>query len=263
MKEIRVGVWQFEPTPKDPAANLAALAEALESRDARDLDLLVAPEMFLTGWSTDVFRSKDAVDPSLVTKVGHHAKKARVAIAASMLTRSAQGLHNTFHLWGADGKLLGTQHKIHLWGREAEHLKPGQEPTVIEAPFARVGGVICYDVEFPEVARSLALQGAELLLVPAAFWSPTSWDLMTRARALENNCFVAAANQVGGDPNNPHNGQSRIVDPFGNVRAEVPGKTSGIASATLDPTRIPAARNWAPFLRDLRMGPQRALQVKH
>ncbi len=263
MQPIRVGVWQFEPTPSEPNANQAALAAALESRDARDLDLLVAPEMFLTGWSTDVFQREDAADPGLVTKVGDAARKAKVALASSVLTRDAKGPRNTFHLWGKDGRVLGTQNKIHLWGREAENLKPGEEPKVIEAPFARMGGVICYDVEFPEVARSLALQGAELFVVPAAFWSATSWDLMTRARALENNCFLAAANQIGGDSNHPHNGQSRIVDPFGNVRAEVPAKTAGIASATLDPSRIIAARQWAPFLRDLRMGPQPVLQVRH
>jgi 5-aminopentanamidase len=261
MDAIRVGVWQFEPAAGQPQENLDALGRALDSRAAQDLDVLVAPEMFLTGWEPRIFRDRASVDPSLVTKVGHHAKRRKVSIAASLLTADRAGLRNTFHLWSASGKLVGAGHKIHLWAKEAEHLEPGEEAAPIEAPYARVGGIVCYDVEFPEVARAHALAGAELFLVPAAFYTPHTWDLMTRARALENGCFLAAANQIGGDPKNPHNGQSRIVDPFGNVLAEVPAKTSGIASASLDPSRIAAARAWAPFLRDLRLGPRRLRAV--
>lgn len=256
MRPIRVGVWQFEPTPREPGRNLDELAAVLESADAQGLDLLVAPEMFLTGWGPDVFEDAALVGAGLGAKVGQHARRARVSVAASILTARGGRRYNTFHLWGADGSVLGARDKIHLWGREAEHLSPGDSPEPVDAPYARVGGMVCYDVEFPEVSRSLALAGAELLLVPAAFYSPQSWDLMTRARALENGCFLAAANQIGGDPKSPHNGQSRIVDPFGNVLAEVPTKTAGLATARIDPGRIEAARRWAPFLRDLRLPPR-------
>jgi predicted amidohydrolase len=253
MDPVRVGVWQCEPSPGNPEANLASLEAALREPAAKGLDVLVAPEMFLTGWEPAVFRERSLSDPAWAQRLGAVARSHRVFLATSLLTVAGARRHNTFHLWGPDGALLGTQNKIHLWGREADALTPGTEPRSILAGFGRVGGIICYDVEFPEVGRALALQGAELFLVPAAFYSTTSWDIMTRARALENGCFLAAANQIGGDPSNPHNGQSRIVDPYGSVLAEVPSGQGGIAVASLDPKRIDAARKWAPFLRDLRL----------
>src|SRR5688500_8289011 len=166
MEPIRVGVWQFEPVAGDPGANLQALGAALDSRDAQDLDVLVAPEMFLTGWEPEVFADKANADPGLVTKVGHHAKRAKLSIASSVLTSEGGRLHNTFHFWDANGTVVGAGHKIHLWGREAERLTPGATPTLVDTTLGRFGGVICYDVEFPEVTRDLALRGAEVFLVP-------------------------------------------------------------------------------------------------
>lgn len=245
-------MWQLAPAPGDVEKNLEALAAVLQRRDLHDADLLVAPEMFATGWLPELLRHRTPTHERIQQEVSHLSEEHGIPIACSLHVRRNARDYNTFHLWGPDGRLLGAQDKIHLWDREAQTITAGSEPNLIETPLGRVGGMVCYDVEFPEVARALALQGAELFLVPSAFYTPQSWDIMTRARALENGCFLLAANQIGGDAKRPHNGQSRIVDPYGTVLAQVRHRRSNVAVAELDPNLISKARAWAPFLRDRR-----------
>ncbi|HLE46708.1 MAG TPA: carbon-nitrogen hydrolase family protein, partial [Candidatus Thermoplasmatota archaeon] len=235
MRRTRVAVWQMEPRPRDADANFAMIDKALSSRAATDADVFVAPEMFATGWMA--LNGQDPRPLKLPERVAKRAREHGTMIATSLPVRRGNRNYNTFHVWGKDGRLLGVQDKIHLWAEESNETTPGRSPRAVTTPVGRVGGVICYDVEFPEVTRRLAGQGAELFLVPAAFYSPQSWDLVTRTRALENGCFLAAANQIGGDPSHPHNGQSRIVDPYGTVLAEVRGSKSGVVAADLDPAR--------------------------
>lgn len=262
VRKIRAAVWQCESVPGDVEKNLAALAAVLARRNLRGVDLLVAPEMFATGWLPELLRDRTPTHERVENEVSHLAQEHGIAIACSVHVRRNARDYNTFHLWGSDGRLLGSQDKIHLWDRESQTITAGSEPNVIETPLGRMGGMVCYDVEFPEVARTLALQDAELFLVPSAFYTPQSWDIMTRARALENGCFLLGANQVGGDPNKPHNGQSRIVDPYGGVLAEVRGKRAGVVAAELDPAVLTKARSWAPFLRDRRTPFPRATAVR-
>jgi predicted amidohydrolase len=254
VRAFRVAAWQMESTPGDVAANLERLERILAAERRRGTHLLVAPEMFLTGFGPAASQHAMATDDRRLDEVAAAARRHRVGLGASILTRRGRSNFNTFHVWGRDGRLLGTQDKIHLWADEARRTRPGTRPLVIPTPWAALGGMVCYDVEFPEVSRSLALDGAELLLAPSAFYSRTGWDISTRARALENGCYLAAANQIGGDPKNPHNGMTRIVDPFGNVVAEVSGSREGVVRVDLEPETVRAARKYAPFLRDRRLG---------
>ncbi|MBI2077899.1 MAG: carbon-nitrogen hydrolase family protein [Euryarchaeota archaeon] len=251
MRKLRLAVWQMEPRPGDVEANLAKLDRALAAPAAKETDVFVAPEMFATGWLG--LGGRDPAPLRLAERVGDRAREFGVHIATSLPVRRGRRDYNTFHLWDGNGDLVGTQDKIHLWDAEARRLTPGKAPRPLHTRFGWVGGLVCYDVEFPEVTRRLAVDGAELFLVPSAFYSRQSWDLVTRTRALENGCFLAAANQIGGDPKHPHNGQSRIVDPYGTVLAEVRGPRGGLAVAGLDPERAKGARAWAPFLRDRRL----------
>lgn len=253
MHAIRAAAWQYQPTRGQPGRNLAALERVLNDPACRDIDLLVAPELFLTGGGDDA-RIAFSLDDAFLKVIGRLCQEHGIWFAASVLLRRAGRLHNTFVLWSPEGKVVGEQDKIHLWDHEKDHVTPGDKPHPIQTAIGAVGGMVCYDVEFPEVARALAVGGAELFLVPSAFYAPSSWEIMTRARALENGCFLVAANQVGGDAANLHNGQSRIVDPFGTTIAEVHEPRNGLAVADLDPGLIGKARIWAPLLRDRRLG---------
>lgn len=254
MKDVTVAAWQAEPAAGDVEANLKAVRRAAGEAADADADVLVVPEMFLTGWHPDTTRLAVAPDGDLVGRVGDVAQEAGLWLATSLLTRRGDRYHNTFTLWNDQGRVAGTQDKVHLWAGEARTVTPGESVAPIETPWGRVGGVVCYDVEFPEVCRRLALDGCEMFLVPSAFYSATGWDLSTRTRALENGCYVAAANQVGGRPENPHNGMSRLIDPYGDIVESMGRDGGGLLVARFEGQKVEQARAYAPFLRDLRMG---------
>lgn len=244
----------MQPKRGDVEANLCRFQETLRDPIASECDLLVAPEMFLTGFMPAAQRLATRDGGALLKRVSSLVKESGVALATSVLTERGHRQYNTFYLWDGDGTLLGRQDKIHLWAEEAGRATPGDATAPIKTGWGNVGGMVCYDVEFPEVSRALAVAGAEILLCPSAFYSPIGWDVSTRARALENGCYLIAANQVGGDPSHPHNGMTRIVDPFAKVVAEIPPGKEGVIAATLDPDVLANARAAAPFLRDRRLG---------
>lgn len=254
MKDVTVAAWQAAPTPGDVEGNLKRVRRAAQTAAGRDADIVVVPEMFLTGWHPEATRLAVSLDGDLVGRVGDLTRDAGLWLASSLLTRRDGRYYNTFTLWDDAGRVAGTQDKIHLWADEARTVTPGVDVAPIETPWGAVGGVVCYDVEFPEVCRRLALDGCEFFLVPSAFYSPTGWDLSTRTRALENGCFLAAANQVGGRPENPHNGMSRLVDPYGELIESLGREDEGLLVARFEAETVGAARAYAPFLRDLRFG---------
>jgi predicted amidohydrolase len=254
MRNLRVAAWQIDSARTDVEGNLRRLAQILTDREVARCDLLVAPEMFLTGFQAGKQHEAQAEDGPVFQKISTIVADAGVSFATSILVERGRNRFNTLYLWDDEGTLIGKQDKIHLWADESKRATPGEATRPLLTEWGPVGGMVCYDVEFPEVGRTLALEGAELFVVPSAFYSPTGWDIATRARALENGCYLVAANQVGGDPKHPHNGMSRIVDPFGTVVAEVASGREGVITAELDGNLIVKARQAAPFLRDRRLG---------
>jgi predicted amidohydrolase len=176
-----------------------------------------------------------------------------------------QRVYNTFALYGPDGRLAAAYRKIHLFDihvpeaigfLESTTVAPGTEPVVVQTPLARLGLTICYDLRFPELYRALALRGAEVLLVPAAFTLYTGkdhWHVLLRARAIENVSYVAAAAQFG-----RHNekrasyGRSMLVDPWGQVLAEAPDGELEVVVATVDLERVRRLRAAMPTLEHVR-----------
>jgi predicted amidohydrolase len=158
--------------------------------------------------------------------------------------------------------------KIHLFDvevgghvyRESEAEEPGTEPVVARVEDWSLGLSVCYDIRFPELYRILALEGAELVTVPAHFTTPTGrdhWHVLLRARAIENQCYLAAAAQVGETlPGKPAYGRSLIVDPWGTVLAQAPDEETVIV-AELDRARLLDIRAKLPSLANRRPGAYR------
>jgi len=169
-------------------------------------------------------------------------------------------VHNTSVLLGPDGATIAVYRKIHLFDIDLpgmEHLKesravrPGEDAVVARAPFGLLGLTICYDVRFPELYRALVRAGARVLAVPSAFTERTGkdhWEVLLRARAVENLAYVVAAAQVGhhGRGRSSH-GHAMIVDPWGAVMAQVPDG-QGVAVAELDFARQDRLRRELPAL---------------
>jgi predicted amidohydrolase len=188
-------------------------------------------------------------------------------VAGSISELSAGGagrLSNTSVHVGPDGSVRAIYRKIHMFDvtvdgieyRESEHEQPGEEIVVsADARGVGLGMSICYDVRFPELYRILALRGARVMLVPAAFTLATTrdhWEVLLRARAIENQAFVIAANQIGTHPPGRRSGgRSMIVDPWGLVLAQAADGVSYV-TADLDLARLEQVRAELPSLANRR-----------
>lgn len=164
-------------------------------------------------------------------------------------------------IYGPDGELRGRYDKIHLFDvnlpstsesyRESDTVAAGNEPLLLKTPLGKLGIVICYDIRFPELIRQLSEQGLEILLVPAAFTARTGaahWEVLLRARAIENQCYVIAADQGGTHANGRQTyGHSMIIDPWGTVLAQL-AQDPGVCIAHLESCVLEGIRRDFPAL---------------
>lgn len=164
-------------------------------------------------------------------------------------------------IYGPDGQRHGRYDKIHLFDvdvpgseesyRESDTIAAGDQPGLFTTPLGKIGVAICYDVRFPEYTRLLMEQGMEILLVPAAFTAKTGaahWEILLRARAIENQCYVIASNQGGQHPGGRETfGHSMIIDPWGQVLTRL-DQAPGICSARLDAGTLADIRRQFPVL---------------
>jgi deaminated glutathione amidase len=168
-------------------------------------------------------------------------------------------LSNTCVVFDPEGEIAATYRKIHMFDvevgghvyRESDSEEPGEGPMSCEVEGWRLGLTVCYDLRFPELYRILAVEGAEIVTVPAAFTLYTGkdhWELLLRARAVENQCFVAAANQWGvHEGGKASYGRSSIIDPWGVVLAQAPDEDA-VISAELDRAHLERIRRSLPSL---------------
>jgi predicted amidohydrolase len=224
-QHITLALAQMDIATGQPEANLErARAYAIQARDA-GADLLLLPELWLHGY--DLEQAARRAAPLGEGGFAHMATLASefgLYLAGSLLERHAAGISNTAVLYGPDGTLLGSYRKVHLFRLMQEHLYlyPGDRATLCATPWGPVGLAICYDIRFPELFRAMALAGAVLFLIPAQ-WPVRrveAWLILTRARAVENELFIAACNRVGQEGDALFPGRSCVVDPWGNTLVE-------------------------------------------
>ena len=249
---------------QDKAANLER-AQALVARAASTgADVVLLPEKWNLIGSADDYRA--GAEPleggESVQAMSGWARTLGITLVGGSITERREGrekLSNTCCLFDPEGALAAVYRKIHLFDvevgghvyRESEAEEPGTEPVVAQAEDWSIGLTVCYDVRFPELYRILALAGAELVTVPAHYTTPTGrdhWHVLLRARAIENQCYVAAAGQVGETiAGKPAYGRSLIADPWGIVLAQAPDEETVIA-ADVDRTRLRDIRAKLPSL---------------
>ena len=186
-------------------------------------------------------------------------------VGSTAIKRPDGKLANRALLFGPDGELIATYDKIHMFDvdldngeswRESSAYEAGTSAVVADLPFAKLGLAICYDLRFPQLFRSEALAGAQVLTVPAAFTRQTGqahWHTLLRARAIENGAFVIAAAQGGLHEDGRETfGHSVIIDPWGQILAEADHDEPGVIMADIDPALSTAARKKIPNLKNTR-----------
>jgi predicted amidohydrolase len=257
---------------EDVAANEDQAFGLLEDAAAAGVDLAALPEVWPRQGSAPQMReAAEPLDGHRLARLAETAKRHRMWVhGGSVLELDGDRVYNTSVLFDREGELVATYRKIHLFdadppdavpSRESFLFAPGDEVVTAETEFGRIGMSICYDVRFPELYRQLAVRGATIVFVPAAFRFETGkdhWDVLLRARAIEDQVFVIAAAQWGtwGPPGRERRnyGNSLVVDPWGRVVARAPDGV-GITVADLELEDLHRVREVLPALRHRRLNP--------
>jgi predicted amidohydrolase len=264
---VRVAAVQLTSTA-DRERNLATADRLTRAAAAAGAELVVLPEKWpVLGTPEETAAGAEPFDGPALTWARGVARELGIDLVAGSIAERVPGREkgsNTSAHIGPDGEVRAVYRKIHMFDvevagrtyRESEHEEGGDEVVVSEtADGVELGLTVCYDLRFPELYRILAVRGARVITVPAAFTLVTGrdhWEVLLRARAIENQAFVLAPNQVGEAP--PHYvsyGRSMIVDPWGVVLAQAADR-EGVIAADLDLERQAAIRESLPSLANRR-----------
>jgi predicted amidohydrolase len=267
---VRVGLVQLTSTD-DLAQNLKDARQWVEVAASQGAELVALPENFayLRREGT-AFPCAQGLDGAIVGTLRELARAHRIWLLGGTFPERTAGdarVHNTSVVISPEGELAAVYRKIHLFDvdlggagggafRESEHVAPGDEVVVADTPFGGLGLSVCYDLRFPELYRLQAARGARFLAVPSAFTPHTGkdhWEVLLRARAIENQAYVLAPAQFGRhSAERASHGRSMIVDPWGLILAQAPDRPCAIV-ADCDPAHQDRVRERIPALRNRRL----------
>jgi len=258
--EIRIGICQLDVTDVKEQ-NVQKALEMIKKAAEKGAELVVLPEMFNCPYQLNYFKpfAEEIPEGFTYQSLSQAAQENKVyLIGGSIPEKDGNHYYNTSLFFDKNGELIGLHRKIHLFDidvkgkiafKESAVLSPGKKITVIETPLAKIGIAICYDIRFPELIRVMALEGAEIICVPAAFnmtTGPLHWETLFRCRAIDNQLFMIAASPARKvTASYVAYGHSLAVDPWGKVINEA-GTAEELLIVNLDLTEIQKVRQAIP-----------------
>jgi predicted amidohydrolase len=261
---MRIALCQL-PVSSDPDVNLRRVRDALAEAAAGGAEFAVLPEGMMIRFGTDLRAAAEPLDGPFCAGLAEAAKETGVALVAGVFEPAPDGrVYNTAVVLDGDGRLVASYRKLHLFDafdqRESDLVAPGSSVVVAPLAGATVGVQICYDIRFPELTRALAVGGAALVTVSAAWqaglFKEEHWVTLLRARAIENTVWIAAVGQVPDPDEKPTRaatgvGRSMLIDPLGVVRADL-GPAPGVAVINADMSAVDSVRETLPSLANRR-----------
>jgi predicted amidohydrolase len=252
---LRVAIFQYQARDEQPSDRIARLSAELERPGIGALDLVLCPELFLSGYNVGSARVQACAEPAdgpAARAIAELARRHRTAIAYGYPERAGAARYNAVQCIGADGTSLANHRKLQLPSDfERENFALGGRLTFFELAGWRAALLVCYDVEFPEAVRACALGGAELVIAPTALRS--KWHFVARkmipTRAFENGLFLLYANYAGSEGDWHYLGESCAIAPDGSEVARA-GSGEELLRADLDFGLIAPARATLPYLTD-------------
>lgn len=266
MEKIKVALIQMN-VAQSKAINLGKAEEMVRKAAQAGAKLAVLPEMFNCPYSTDNFPLyAEQEGENSWQQLSKIAKENHIILVGGSIPEIDHkgSIYNTCYIFGGDGKQIAKHRKIHLFDidikggqyfKESDTLSPGDTITVFDTPYGKIGVMICYDIRFPEIARLMVKEGAEIIIVPGAFnmtTGPAHWELTFRARALDNQVYtigVAPARNIEADYISY--GHSIITDPWGKILNKL-DDSEGILVEELDLQQIHKVRSQLPLLKHIR-----------
>ena len=253
-KSIKAAAVQFNIALGDIETNLSHVTGALRRLAQEGVELAVLPEMWSCGFAYRELNALARRTPEIVAQLTELSRELSMVIVGSLPEPHGEKVFNTAYLLDR-GTLAGSYRKLHLFSLMGEDrsLDSGDSVLVVDTSVGRIGAMICYDLRFPELARRLALDGAEIIVIPGEWPKPREehWRTLLRARAMENQLFVIAANCCGVVGKHDFFGQSMVIGPKGEILAEG-GYESCTPSALLDPAEMKRWRESITCFKDRR-----------
>ncbi len=269
-REITIALAQSAPVLNDNEENLRRMAAMIQRIcSEQPTNLIVFPELAVSGYECGLHftRLAERITGHAVSYLAGKAAEFNVYLVFGMPVKEKVEsiLFNAAVVIGPDGELLGDYRKLHLRGEERLAFRPGYRIPVFETEFGPLGVMLGWDLAFPEVARSLALDGADLIVCPSAWEADhmDEWRAYTMARACENAVYLAAANRVGEEPTYTFGGESMLVGPRGAVHTALDEAVEGYCVATVDLDEIRKAREESQLLQCRQPAAYRALVRKY
>jgi predicted amidohydrolase len=261
---MRIALCQL-PVSADPGVNRRRVRDALRDAAGRGAELAVFPEAVMTRFGSDLRAAAEPLDGPFCSDLAEAAKETGVALVAGVFEPAPDGrVYNTAVVIDGDGALVAAYRKLHLFDafaqRESDLVAPGSSVVVTTLAGVRVGVQTCYDIRFPELTRALAVGGAALVTVSAAWqaglFKEEHWVTLLRARAIENTVWIAAVGQVPDPDEKPTRaptgiGRSMLIDPLGVVRCDL-GPSAGVVVTDADLAAVDTVRATLPSLANRR-----------
>lgn len=239
----------------DPEANLRKAQDFAREAASAGSQFLLLPELWSSGYDLERARHHAQANLGILEEIKALALEYRISIGGSLLLEEPGGIYNSFVLAGADGQEITRYNKLHLFRlmREERYLQPGQQSRLAQTILGPTGLAVCYDLRFPELFRRYALDGAEIVLLPAEWPARRQehWNVLLRARAIENQMYVAGVNVTGESGDETFAGASAVISPWGETLASA-GADEGLIHAPIDPNAVHSARERIPVFRDRR-----------
>ena len=251
---MKVGIIQIHSIPEAVDDNLKRGLTFFSEAVEKGADIIAFPELWSCGYYLETEGFKKAVEKNeeILNKFKELSRIHKVMTLLPLPILEEDKLYIGEYLIESNGEVIATYRKSNLWGREQNYFTPGEKDyEVIETSLGKMGVLICYDIEFPEPARILALKGAEIIFAPAVWSIPAEnrWNIQLPARALDNTLFMVGINTV-------EEGacvQSKVVSPLGEVLAEASPDKEEVVVCDIDLSYIEEVRKNIPYLREFDM----------
>lgn len=252
---MKLGLVQYSPVWENPEENILKIESLIKSAN-KNLDLLIFPEMTLTGFTMNSGKFAEEIDGIGTQYFLKLSARLKANIFVGIIERDGENIYNSLVHFDSFGLIRARYRKIHpfSYAKEDQFYNAGNETVITQIDKIKFGLSVCYDLRFPELYRLYAKERVEVLVDIANWPIPRidHWKTLLKSRAIENQCFMVGVNRVGTDPFNSYNGSSAVFDPMGNEIILIENEEK-IIEAEIDLEKVSATRNKLPFLQDIRL----------